>query len=109
MEDGVSGTAVAMDANYMLACGIVWRKTADPDAGWELVGALASPDPELRQFARDMLVQRRDNAMMLLAMMLLEDAISAGVLTPEVAGPCMVELLRAGRSDTSIVILTREA
>jgi hypothetical protein len=36
-----------VDANYMLACGIVWRKTADPDAGWELVEALASPDPEL--------------------------------------------------------------
>ncbi len=93
-----------MDANYMLACGIVWRKTADPDAGWELVEALASPDPELRQFARDMLVERRDNAMMLL-----EDAISAGVLTPEVAGPCMVELLRAGGSDTSIITLTSEA
>lgn len=97
-------TAVAMDANYMLACGIVWRKTADPDAGWGLVEALASPDPELRQFARDMLVERRDNAMTLL-----EDAISAGVLTPEVAGPFMVELLRAGRSDTSIVTLTSEA
>ena len=93
-----------MDANYMLACGIVWRKTADPDAGWRLVEALASPDPELRQFARDMLVQRRDNAMTLL-----EDAISAGVLTPEMAGPCMVELLRAGSSDTSVVILTSEA
>ncbi len=47
----------------MLACGIVWSKTADPDAGWELVKALASPDPELRQFTRDMLMHRRDNAM----------------------------------------------
>jgi hypothetical protein len=34
-----------------------------------------------------MLVQRRDNAMALL-----EDAVGAGVLAPEVAGPCMVEL-----------------
>jgi hypothetical protein len=93
-----------MDANYMLACGIVWRKTADPDAGWELVEALASPDPELRQFARGMLVQRRDNAMALL-----EDAIGAGLLTPEVAGPCMVELLRSKGSDTSVLIRTSEA
>jgi hypothetical protein len=97
-------TEVAMDANYMLACGIVWRKTADPDAGWELVEALASPDPELRQLARDMLVQRRDNAMALL-----EDAVGAGVLTPEVAGPCMVELLRAGRSSSSDFLVTSEA
>jgi hypothetical protein len=95
---------VAMDADYMLACGIVWRKTADPDAGWELVEALASPDPELRQFARDMLVQRRDNAMALL-----EDAVGAGILTPEVAGPCMVELLRAGRSGSSDFLVTSEA
>ena len=85
-----------MDANYMLACGIVWSKTADPDAGWELVEALASPDPELRLFARDMLVHRRDNAMALL-----EDAVGAGVLTPEVAGPCILELLRAGRTGSS--------
>lgn len=93
-----------MDANYMLACGIVWRKTADPDAGWELVGALASPDPELRQLARHMLVQRRDNAMVLL-----EHAITAGVLTPEMAGPCIVELLRAGGCDASVIALTSEA
>src|SRR5205085_2029824 len=83
-----------MDANYMLACGIVWSKTADPDAGWELVEALASPDPELRQLARDMLSHRRDNAMALL-----EGAVGAGVLTPEVAGPCIVDLLRASRPD----------
>jgi len=34
-----------MDVNYTLACGIVWRKTADPEAGWELVAALKSSDP----------------------------------------------------------------
>lgn len=93
-----------MDANYMLACGIVWRKTADPDAAWELVEAMASPDPELRQFARDMLIQRRDSAMALL-----EDAVGAGVLTPEVAGPCMVELLRAGRPGSSDFLVMSEA
>ena len=81
-----------MDAQYMLACGIVWSKTADPDAGWELVEVLASPDPELRQFAWELLLHRRDDAMAIL-----EGAVRTGVLTPEVAGPCMVELLRAGR------------
>jgi hypothetical protein len=93
-----------MDANYMLACGIVWSKTADPDAGWELVEALCSPDPELRQLAQDMLVQRRDNAMVIL-----EDAVGAGVLTPEVAGPCMVELLRAGRTGSRDFLVACDA
>ena len=37
-------------------------------------------------------MHRRDNAMALL-----EGAVGTGVLTPEVAGPCIVELLRAGR------------
>ncbi len=83
-----------MDVNYMLACGIAWRKTADQDAGWELVEALESPDPEVRQFAQYMLLERRDQAMELL-----EDAITLGVVTPETAGPCMVELIRAGASD----------
>ena len=93
-----------MDAQYMLACGIVWSKTADPDAGWELVEALSSPDPELRQFARDMLVQRRDNAMLLL-----EGAVGAGVLTPEVAGACIVELLRAGQTGSSDLLVAGDA
>ncbi|MBZ5720316.1 MAG: hypothetical protein LAO03_08030 [Acidobacteriia bacterium] len=93
-----------MDADYMLACGIVWRKTADPEAGWDLVEALASADPELRRLARDMLAQRRDNAMALL-----EDAVGAGVITPEAAGPCMVQLLRAGRSDSSAFAMISEA
>lgn len=93
-----------MDTQYMLACGIVWSKTADPDAGWELVVALASPDPELRQFARDMLVHRSDSAMAIL-----ESAVSSGVLTPEVAGPCIVELLRAGRTGSSDFMVAGDA
>ncbi len=92
-----------MDANNMLARGIVWCKTADRDAGWELVEALGSPDPELRQFAQYTLLERRDEAMELL-----EDAIAVGVLTPEMAGPCMVELIRAGGSDPYIA-LTNDA
>ena len=104
MFDKLKHTEVAMDANYMLACGIVWRKTADLDAGWELVEALASPDPDLRQLARDMLIQRRDNAMALL-----QDAVGVGVLTPEVAGPCIVQLLRAGRSAASDFLVASDA
>ena len=93
-----------MDANYMLACGIVWSKTADPDAGWELVEALTSSDPELRQFAWEMLLHRRENAMAIL-----EGAVGTGVLTPEVAGPCIVELLRAGRTGSSDFLVAGDA
>jgi hypothetical protein len=86
-----------MDRNYMLACGIVWSKTADPDARWELVEALNSPNPE-------MLLHRRDNAMAIL-----EGAVGTGVLTPEVAGPCIVELLRSGRTDSSGFLVAGDA
>lgn len=104
LVDARTTEVLVMDTNYMLACGIVWRKTADPDAGWELVEALASPDPDLRQFARDMLILRRENAMALL-----EDAVGAGVLTPEMAGPCMAELFRTGTCTSSHSSVTSEA
>jgi hypothetical protein len=81
-----------METLCMLACGIIWRNTADPDAGLELIAALGSPDPELRHIARHMLVVQRDDALVLL-----EKAVSTGIVTPDVAGPCMGELLRTGR------------
>lgn len=81
-----------METLCVMACGIIWRNTADLDAGRELVAALGSADPGLRQIAREMLVERREHAMALL-----EEAVVDGLLTPEVAGPCMGELLRSGR------------
>lgn len=82
-----------MDANYMLACGIVWRKTADPEAGWELVEALQSPDARLRSLAQSFLVETGEDSMDLL-----EGAVAGGILSPEVAGPCMAEILSNGRA-----------
>ena len=81
-----------MDASYMLACGIVWRKTADPEAGWELVEALESPDPCLRLLAQGLLVENGEDSMDLL-----EGAVAQGIVSPDVAGPCMAEILRSGR------------
>jgi hypothetical protein len=78
-----------MDANYMIACGIVWRKTADPEAGWDLVEALESSDPGLRLLAQSLLVENGEDAMDLL-----ESAVAGGRVSPEVAGPCMAEILR---------------
>ncbi|MGB9073923.1 MAG: hypothetical protein WCC22_14890 [Terriglobales bacterium] len=82
-----------MDANYMLACGIVWRKTADPKAGWELVEALESPDPSQRFLAQALLIETGEDSMDLL-----EGAVASGIVSPGVAGPCMAEILRSGKA-----------
>lgn len=82
-----------MNANYILACGIVWRKTADPEAGWELVEALQFSDPSLRMIAQSFLVEAGKDSMDLL-----EGAVARGVLSPDVAGPCMAEILRSGQA-----------
>jgi hypothetical protein len=82
-----------MDPVYMLACGIVWRKTADPDAGWELVEGLESSDPCLRLLARDLLVENGEHSMNLL-----ESAVATGKVSPQVAGPLMAEILRSGEA-----------
>jgi hypothetical protein len=78
-----------MDALYMITCGIVWRKTADPEAGWELVAALGSTDPQLRLLAQTLLVESGEDAMSLL-----ESALKMGAVSPQAAAPCMTEILR---------------
>jgi len=82
-----------MEASYVLACGIVWRKTADPEAGWELVQALESADPCLRSLAQALLVESGEPSMDLL-----EDAVATGTMSPQIAGPCMAEILRCGHA-----------
>ncbi len=79
-----------MKADYMLVCGAKWNRTADPQAGWELVEALESPDPRLRMLAQTLLVESAKDSMHLL-----EDALRAGVVSTHAAGLCMVELLQA--------------
>jgi len=79
-----------MDADYMLACGVVWRKAADPVAGWELVEALESQDPHVRLLAQELLVECGEASMELL-----EKAVATGVVGPNSAGPCMAAILRS--------------
>jgi hypothetical protein len=85
-----------MDLVYVLACGIVWRKTSDPEAGWELVEALKSADPCQRLLAQSLLVENSEGAMELL-----ESAVAGGLVSPEAAGPCMAEILRGGKAGQS--------
>ena len=82
-----------MEASYVLACGIVWRKTSDPEAGWELVEALESADRRLRSLAQALLVESGEPSMDLL-----ENAVAAGKISPQVAAPCMAEILRCGHA-----------
>jgi hypothetical protein len=84
-----------MDCVYMLACGIVWRKTADPDAGWELVEGLESSDPCLRLLAWNLLAENGEQSMDFL-----ESAVATGRVSPQVAGPLMAEILRSGEART---------
>lgn len=78
-----------MNADYMLACGVVWRKTADPEAGRELVEGLESRDPALRVLAQALLVESGE-----ISMGLLEEALATGAVNFDRAGPCMAEILR---------------
>lgn len=93
----------AMNPDYMLACGIVWRKTADPEAGLELVEGLESPDLKVRALAQALLIDGAENSMRLL-----ESALAAGVVSPEAAGPCMAEILRNGHDKRTGRRPTRE-
>ncbi len=77
-----------MNPDYLLACGVVWRSTADPEAGWELVEGLESRDPQLRLLAQTFLVESGTKSMGLL-----EEALAAGMVSSEVVGPCMAQIL----------------
>lgn len=78
-----------MNTDSLLACGVLWRKTADPEAGWDLVDALKSRDPEVRVLAHTLLVESGDSSMELL-----ESALALGIVDADVAGPCLAEILR---------------
>ena len=78
-----------MNPDSLLACGVLWRKMADPEAGWDLVDGLKSRDPEVRVLAHTLLVEGGDSSMELL-----ESALALGIVDPDVAGPCLAEMLR---------------
>ena len=78
-----------MNPDYLLACAIVWRKTADAEAGLGLVEGLDAPDPSVRAFSRALLIDDEENSLRLL-----EGALVAGVVSPEAAGGCIADILR---------------
>ena len=78
-----------MDHEDLFECGVLWRSTADSEAGWELIRGLQSVDPGLRSVAKVLLVENGQRSMQLL-----EDALAAGSLSPCIAVQCIAEILR---------------
>jgi hypothetical protein len=67
----------AMDANYLVLCGMVWAQFGEKDAGLELIRALASSDEGVRVLARTMLEQAVGGSKELIGQALADDEISA--------------------------------
>ena len=82
-----------MNPDYLLACAIVWRRTADPEAGVGLLEGLDSSDPRLRALSRALLIDGEENSMLLL-----EGALSAGIVNPEAASACIADILQNRRA-----------
>jgi hypothetical protein len=78
-----------MECEELLECGVLWRNTADPEAGWELIRGLQSFDPGLRSIAHVLLVENGQRSIPLL-----ENALAAGFLSPCIAVQCIAEILR---------------
>lgn len=79
-----------MQVDYIVACGVAWRKTADPVAGVELIEGLQSEDHEVRLLAQSLLAESGE-----ISMNLLEAAVAIGAVNPDFAGPCMATILRS--------------
>ena len=77
-----------MNPDYLLACALVWRKSADAEAGLGLLEGLDSPDPGVRTLSRALLINDEENSLRLL-----EGALAAGVVSPEAAGGCIADIL----------------
>lgn len=65
-----------MDLRYVFACGIVWRYTADPEAGWELIRALRDSDRDVQELAALALSDNSQDSLPLLNAAIARGAIS---------------------------------
>ena len=79
-----------IDLESLLATGIVFRNTADPEAGWKLLEGLESPDFALRILAQTFLVEGGSASMSIL-----ESALSTGAVSTDRAAPCIAAILQA--------------
>lgn len=79
-----------MNTETLLACGVLFRSTADPEAGCKLLEGLESRDPALRIMAKTFLVEGGSASLRIL-----EEGLSAGIVGADTAAPCIAEILCA--------------
>lgn len=75
-----------MELAYVFACGIVWRYTADPDAGWELIRALRDCDQDVHDLAAMMLADQAQTSLALLNAAIAAGAVSGNDAAEVLAG-----------------------
>jgi hypothetical protein len=47
-----------MDVNYVFLCGLMWSRYGQEEAGWELIRAIRSGDPDVKALAWALLDRR---------------------------------------------------
>lgn len=67
---------------------MVWCRSGEKDAGWELVRALNDADSEIREIASSALVEAGPPSLSLI-----EAALTLKEITPEQAAPCLLQIL----------------
>ncbi len=88
---------MAIRSAFTYACAVVWCRTGEKDAGWELVRALNEGDGEIREIASSALAEAGPRSLALI-----EAALTLKQITPERAAPCLLNILANLPPDTVI-------
>ncbi len=72
----------------LLIYGSLWRNSAHPQAGWELIRSLGSADPRARAIAQELLVDAGPQSIELLQV-----AVASGAATGKDAADCIAAFL----------------
>jgi HEAT repeat protein len=80
---------------YAYACAVVWCRSGEKEAGWELVRALTAEDSDIREIASNALAETGARSMPLL-----ETALMLKQITPEQAAPCLQQIAESLTPET---------
>ncbi|HZP18008.1 MAG TPA: Crp/Fnr family transcriptional regulator [Terriglobales bacterium] len=58
------GRGTAADPLFLFHCGLMWHKSGDPSAGWELIAAMRSADRATRALAAEILAGTKDGRLL---------------------------------------------
>ncbi len=77
-----------MKSAFTYACAVVWCRSGEKDAGWELITALSDVECEVREIATSALSEAGPRSLSLI-----EAALTIKKITPEQAAPCLLSIL----------------